>query len=432
MAARRGGVYTGHVNLDGLFEYSAVFPFPQGAGSKPCLQGESTDHADGAGTKPKTGKDRAHPLPVTGGVYLLTDEEDRIILLASAGNLRRAVQTRLAGPAADEDQHPGPAGRRRADLSRIVRRIRWTPACSAFEIGHLYWRLARVLMPRTYLKQLGFGPAWFVHLDPRAEIPRLAVGKMLRGPPGVDLGPFFTQGDATRFVQVLQDGFDLCRYEHILEQAPRGTPCAYFEMGRCPAPCSATIPMSRYRETVAEALAFSAGDREAMYQVLEVSMREAAARRDYEQAGRIKQRLEQLREIEHRSFALAAPIDRFNYLVVQRGGGRTRVKPFFVRGGDIAPGETVSLRKLDPAVGQWLDSWANTTSNGGQADQQSRSEQTWLVSHFLGRKDPPGLFIRADKIPDAERLAAMIRESFSRPEKPADQGTPTDGGMGEA
>jgi len=103
------------------------------------------------------------PLPGSGGVYLLTDEQDRLVQLASAADLKRAVTHRLTprpttgdgrpvhetesaepdgqqeglqmaaggtGKPAQADTGPvsppaGPASRRRADLSQIVRRIRW-------------------------------------------------------------------------------------------------------------------------------------------------------------------------------------------------------------------------------------------------------------------------------------------------------------------
>ncbi len=502
-----GWVYTTAVGLDELFENAAAFPFPEGVPEKPCERGtvpisqEASDEPDqqdnhtpflprrnadsprasrsasreqpgtaaaenlsppdapaqtaphiptDAGTaKPPSPRD---PLPGVGGVYLLTDAEDRIIQLASAGNLRRALQVRLAPPTEGEAQPAGVPTRKRADLRQIVRKIRWRTAHSAFEISYEYWRLARALLPDGYLKQVAFGPAWFAHVDPTAEIPRFVVGKVLRSPPGIDLGPFFTNADATRFVQVLEDGFDLCRYHHILEQAPRGTACAYFDMGKCPAPCDGSIPMTRYREMIADALAFAAGERKPTYERCEAGMREAAARQAYEHAGKLKQRLERLREIEHKSFAQAAPIERFNYLIVQRGGGRTRVRPFFVRGGAIAPGEAVSLKQLETVAGRWIEatraasggtgrlsdqaygptSWSMPpgAANTGQVresaghplaaplsfDRQALSEQIWLVSHFLGKKEPPGLFVRADRLPPADELPRMIRERFRKPE----------------
>lgn len=355
-------------------------------------------------------------------MYLLTTAEDHIVQLASSGNLRRAILNRLAGQVENDGQPPSPHSRKRIDLAEIVRRICWRTAHSAFEISYEYWRLARVLQPETYLKQVAFGPAWFVHVDPASDIPRFLVCKVLRSPPGVELGPFFTNSDATRFVQILEDGFDLCRYDHILEQAPRGKACAYFDMGRCPAPCDGTIPMSRYRKMVADTLAFAAGDRQSVYGRCEAAMREAAGRQAYEEAARIKLRLARLREIEHQAFAHAGPLERFNWLIVQRGGGRTKVKPFFVRAGVITPGETVALKQLDAAVTRWSDEMAtgvgNPKSSTVLSDHQSLSEQIWLVSHFLGKKDPPGLFLHANLLPPPADLAAIVRERFRKPEPP--------------
>ena len=412
--------------MDDLFDHSVEYPFPPTTG-EPAPPAETAGVASDEHQPAKPGKP-PDPLPGTGGIYLLTDGEDRIIQLASAGNLRRAIQMRLAGQADGQTQAPGVPLRRRADLSQIVRKIRWRTAYSAFEISLEYYRLARVLLPDAYLKQLAFGPAWFVHADAASAIPRFLAGKILRSPPGVDLGPFFTHAEATRFVQVIEDGFDLCRYYQILEQAPRGKACAYFAMGRCPGPCDGSIPMSRYQETIADALAFATGDREAAYGRYEAAMREAAGRQAYEEAGRIKQRMERLREIEHKAFARVGPIERFNWLIVQRGGGTTKVKPFFVRAGVITPGEAVALKQLDTAA----EKWSEAIATGGGAsmptavppDRQQLSEQIWLVSHFLGKRDPRGLFLKADQLPRPADLATTIRDYFRKPEPPAEPEPP--------
>ncbi len=158
-----------------------------------------------------------------------------------------------------------------------MRRIWWQPAHSVFEITYEYWRLARRIMPQQYLKNIAFGPAWFVHVDPAAVIPRFTVGKLLPAGPGSVLGPYATQQDANRSVQILEDAFDLCRYIHILEQAPHGQPCAYHEMGRCPAPCGGLIPMEDYRRTMARAVRFATGEREPERQGWDNEMRPAAA-----------------------------------------------------------------------------------------------------------------------------------------------------------
>jgi hypothetical protein len=49
--------------------------------------------------------------------------------------------------------------------------------------------------------------------------------------------------------------------------------------------------------------------------------------------------------------------------------------------------------------------------------RQAASEQVWLVSHFLFKKDAPGLFLRAPELPPAAELVQTIRACFE-PKRP--------------
>jgi len=274
-----------------------------------------------------------------------------------------------------------------------------------------------VVLPDTYLKTLAFGPAWFVHVDPAAEIPRFTVSRVVPRSPCGTLGPFAAQQDANRFVQILADAFDLCRYIHILEQAPHGQPCAYYEMGRCPGPCGGLIPMSEYRRTVEQAATFAAGRRAGTYAELESRMREASGGLEFEKAAALKQRLERAREVEHAAFRLARPIEQFNWLIVQRGGGRTRMRPFFVRGGRLDAGEIVRLKDLDSQVPAWLEHVRTIAAEPAfpkEGSEQRSSEHIWLVSHFLFRRERPGLFLDAGCLPEAGELSERVRAEFAK------------------
>ena len=364
-------------------------------------------------------------IPASGAVYLLTGAGEAVIQLASTGDLRRALKARLAPETATEEN---PTRSRRADLREVVQTVWWTPAHSAFELTWIYYTVARQLMPHNYLRQVGFGPAWFVYVDPHAAIPQLVVSKYLRGEPGMDLGPMATSADATRFVEILTDAFDLCRYYEILEKAPHGQACAYFEMGKCPAPCDGTIPLERYRQMMAEAVRFGLGDRTAGYERLDAAMRRAAAERAFERAGVIKKQLDRARTIEHPAFRHVRTLDRFTWLVLQRGPGRSTVKPFFVRGGAIERGEPVRLRQVDEHLPAWIE---RVRQPAIAQDLRMRSEQVWLVSHFLFKDNPPGLFVHASEL-DEPGLAERIRERFSAAVRPDELGampaTPPDAG----
>jgi len=184
-------------------------------------------------------------------------------------------------------------------------------------------------------------------------------------------------------------------------------------MGKCPAPCDGTIPLSEYGRMIGAALAFALGEREQFYAGLEQMMRDAAATKAFERAGLFKQQRDRARGIEQDGYRFVRPIDEFNYLIVQRGGGRTRVKPFFVRGGEITAGHAVKLKELEMVAVEWLDHMQQPVVPQQTIAAQERSEHIWLVSHFLFKANSPGTFIHADGLPDPCALAEQIRVQFT-------------------
>ena len=333
------------------------------------------------------------------------------------------MQARLLGapqPAADEHRDPttepandAPVLSRKADLSQIVHKVWWLPGDSQFELTWRYYLLARVLQPRSFLKTVAFGPSWFVRIDPNAAIPRFEVTKTLQFGQGVEIGPIATQADANKLVQLLEDAFDLCRYYHILEQAPNGQACAYFEMGRCPAPCDGTVPMSQYRETVARTVRFMLGERDTFYMEAESAMQAAAKGLQFEQANLMKMRLDRARGIEHASFRLLRRVGAFNYLIVQRGQSRAWVKPFFFTRGRLEVGEAVRLRKVDEAIPAWIDRMAAEAGREVDTPSDQRSHLCWLVAHYLFKPDPPGVFMHESTVQDAVEVGRCIRGQFT-------------------
>ncbi len=380
------------------------------------VRAESSDQAqEGAGFRPDR-QATARAFPGGRGVYLLTDEQDRLVQLSTAADLRRALRGRLLDPPVETNEPLAAESRRRARLGEIVRKIRWQPAYSAFETDYLYLRLARQIMPNEYLKSLSFAPAWFVQVNPEASIPRFLAGKVLAAE-GAALGPFPAQSDANRFIQVIEDAFDLCRCHPVLEQVPHGTPCAYYEMGRCLGACAGLIPMQQYREMIRAALAFAGGHREATFNHWHQQMRQLADERAYEKAAAVKQRIERARAVEQPAFRLVRPVEDFNYLIVQRGRGSTTIKPFLVIGGTIKPGDPVPLKKLDEALPRWSPAFTAADDQVSRAaeDLQYLSGQIWLVSHYLFRNRPPGLFYHASELSKLQSVCEGIRERFQKP-----------------
>ncbi len=318
------------------------------------------------------GEDDLAALPDRPAVVLLADAALRPVLLTSCGRLRSFLRHRFL-------QRDQPS--RRADLRQVVRRAYWRELATAFEQRWWYWKLARWLYPREYRRLIDFGPSFFLHLDPAARIPQIRVSERVYAWPGEFVGPFATAQEAAGWLEGLWDLFDLCRFPQQLARAPRGTACAYAEMGRCDAPCDGRVPLDPYLQRCRAAWSFVTGGPAAHAERLAQQMRDAAATRAFERAALLR---DQLRFVQRWTQQLAGRLriaDRWCDLILLPVRGRRQIKPLLFCRGVLLDGPAVRLRGCEAAIQAWLEAaWPGRDAG---VDPPERMEQTWLVSRLV-------------------------------------------------
>lgn len=376
-------------------------------------------------------------LPAGPGVYLVCDETDRPILLSYSANLRRVVGHRLTGP--DPDTRT-----KRVNLAEIARRLHWIETYGAFETLLNHWQIARELYPREYRTLLGFGPAEFIRIDPSAATPRFTVTRELRGDGARYLGPLPTRKAADTWIDMLADLFDLCRYYDILEKAPHGEACAYFDMGKCPAPCDGTIGLNVYRDMIAAAWDYSIRHANDRIERLRADMQAAAARLEFERAASIRGTIERAESLRAKSeYRHMADLSGVAWLVIQRACSprraekNTLLRPYFVSPAAISNGEPVLWPELPGVLAQWCErtkQLASTLTTTPLATHDaSTSERIWLLSRFLFQEDKaPGWFGRSDRLPSEAELFDEIRERLIKRTDQAIIASPDDPSMSAA
>src|SRR4051812_35716476 len=169
-------------------------------------------------------------------VYLLADADDQPVQLLCVKNLRYSLKRRLGGA-----EQVGPT--KRVNYRDLIRRVYWRRVDSDLEADSVYLEVARALFPQTYQGMTGFRPAWFIHADAEAKFPNWTKTIDLTTTGGQFVGPVEDKHSAGKLIEEIVDWFDLCRYYNILCDSPKGLPCAYKEMGKCPAPCDGSISM---------------------------------------------------------------------------------------------------------------------------------------------------------------------------------------------
>ena len=325
-------------------------------------------------------------LPETRAVAIFEDDTGRASLIATCANLRALARRRLA----PSDAPPA----RAVNLRAITRAVHAAPTGSAFESDLIYLELIRERLAHVYRSVTDRWRGWFVGVDPDEPFPRFArasTGDMAGADPNrTFLGPVADKHAGARLIELLENAFDLCRYHHILVQAPDATACVYKEMGKCPAPCDGSETMETYRARLRDAIAFAQDPAPAIERA-EREMRAEAEAMAFERAETRRKWIEHAREATRAKFRNVRDLSRFRLLAV-------------------APGQRDGWARLFAiGAGRW-------TTLADVARDRPEPDMATLARAALDRLAPPRLNPPPLTHDDMDRLG-LICAWLARPEK---------------
>lgn len=345
-------------------------------------------------------------LPTTRGVLLLADRDDRPVQLLVAGNIRAAVQRRLTPPE--------PSTRsKKVDYRGVVACVHYRRVETGLEADLTYWNAARTVFPDRYRDWVRLRPSSWIHLDPEATPPRWTRTTdvaTLANLPGVVLGPLATPAAAGDLMARLDSAFELCRYPAELALAPRGKPCPYKDMGRCPAPCDGSISMDGYRHMVRFALEVFRWP-EPVFEQTRQRMRDAAAGLAFETAARVRQHLDELTALHAGSFRHARPLGEFRYVVVCPLPRRPSSPCKLLLVTPYAVVETLGIFPRAAEVGAWLAhvlQTAETLPSGTPWGDVETERLAIAADHLLHDQPADAVWVPLSRL-DADSLEAAVR-----------------------
>jgi hypothetical protein len=353
-------------------------------------------------------------VPARWVVYLLGDADERPVQLLCVKNLRYSLKRRLVDDDAGPEGLAGPS--RRIDYRQIVRRVWWRRVDSAFEADVVYLESARQFFPQTYRAMTGLRPAWFLHVDPDAEFPRYARTTDLSIRSGMLIGPVEDRQTANELIEQVADWFDLCRYYHILTEAPHGLACAYKEMGRCPAPCDGSISMDQYRRLVQISVSAVVAPR-GMIEDQKQRMQAAAGELRFETAARIKAHVDSLSRLGTGPYRHLRPLRDFRFLTFQPGPREGQAKAFLITPGEIEELAGVPFTLDRPAGLIELARSAARERETGAVDDIGADRIGVVTHHLFAGKSRSGAFVHLDEL-DERSVAHAYREL--RKQRPAE------------
>jgi excinuclease UvrABC nuclease subunit len=253
---------------------------------------------------------------------------------------------------------------------------------------------------------VGFKPAWFIQVDPSNNFPRYIKTIAPLGKRGQVIGPLEDKHAAARLIQLVEDSFDLCRYYNILVESPNARACAYKEMGKCPAPCDGTISMDDYRKGV-ERSALTILNPSDYASEQGARMQELAQQLQFEQAAKIKAKLDQVNQFGKSAFRHARQIEEFRFVSLQRCPRDGCAKIFLITPCAI---EEVAGLTDEPQSTSDVLRYILERAECRRADplDDPAIERIGMVAHHLfSGQHPKGIFVRLEELEETALVRAF-------------------------
>jgi excinuclease ABC subunit C len=271
-------------------------------------------------------KEKLQTVPTKPGVYLMRDEQGKVIYVGKAINLRNRVRSYFHASAEHSPK-----------LRRMIDRIAdfdFIVTDSEIEALILECNLIKEHRPRYNVRLKDDKRYPYIKITWQEDYPRILVTRRMERDGARYFGPFTAVWAVHQTLDMLRRLFPYltCNRE-ITGRDQRA--CLYYHIGRCAGPCIGAISKEEYRTLINRICLFLEGRAEEIVAELQAQMASAAEALDFERAAALR---DQIRAVERvttqQKIDLAAGEDE-DVIALAREDGDACMQVFFIRQGKL-------------------------------------------------------------------------------------------------
>lgn len=282
-----------------------------------------------------------HAIEESPGVYLMKDDQGRVLYIGKAKNLRARLTTYFVRGGDDRAQIPYLLAQV-ADVETIL-------VSTEKEALLLEERLVRQFRPKYNVLLKDDRSRLHIYIDLHHPFPKISMQRFKEGMklPQESFGPFSNSHAAHDVFELVVKLFCLrqCSDE---EFSRRTRPCLLFQLKKCTAPCVGAISDQEYSKQVTSALTFLRGKTKEIVSLLRTRIEEASASLDFEQAARLLKQLH-IVEASESGVSCAVGVRDVDVLALYRSGTTCAFCVMQYRKGLLVFSETLVLEEPDAA-----------------------------------------------------------------------------------
>ena len=301
-------------------------------------------------TDPSSYRPESGTIPTGPGVYRFRDHQGRVIYVGKARSLRSRVNSYFADFAT---LHP-----RTQSMVTAASSVDWVVVANEVEALALEFTWIKEYDPRFNVKYRDDKSYPYLAITVGEQFPRAAVVREPRRKGTRYFGPYAHAWAIRETLDELSKVFGVrtCRDGVFKRAAQLGRPCLLGYIDKCSAPCVGRIDEDGYRERVDDMCKFLAGNTRPFIKQLESAMDDAAARQEYEEAARLRDRLGALRRAMERNAVVLDDGTDADVVALHDDALEIGVQVFHVRSGRLVGERSFTVEKAeDISLGGYVE-----------------------------------------------------------------------------
>ena len=351
-------------------------------------------------------------LPAKPGVYIMHDEQDTILYVGKAVNLRNRVRSYFRenigrGPQIDK-------------MVSLIARFEYIVTDSELEALILENNLIKEHLPKynTLLKDDKTYP--YIKVTVGEAYPRILFVREMKKDKARYFGPYTSAGAVKDTIELLNKLYKLRTCNRSLpKDIGEGRPCLNYHIGQCSAPCQNLVSREEYREQVEKALNFLNGNYQPILKELQGKMQDAAEKMEFEEAAKYRDLFNSVKSVSQKQKISDSVGEDRDIIALAEDDRDAVVQVFFVRDGRLIGREHFYMTHIEGQKKPWIlqefvkQFYAGTPFIPREIMLQYEVEEQTLIEQWLTEKKEGRVKLIVPKIGTREKLVELAAQNAS-------------------
>lgn len=295
----------------------------------------------------KTTRDILHETalkaPLSSGVYLWRNQEETVIYVGKAKNLKNRLCSYFSGQQSIKTRL----------LISHANSIEYITTANEYEALLLENNLIKKYNPR-YNICLKDGKSYPVLRITKEDFPKIFKTRRVLQDGSTYFGPF---PDVYALDTFIENIFKLYPVRHCRTLRKRDTPCLYYHINQCKAPCCNKISKESYNEYIGEIKRLLEGKGEETVAKMTAEMKAAAAELNFEKAARLRDGIKALMVLQNQNVVESFDSEDRDYIAYWNEGELVSFTVLKIRQGKLLGRENYraeSLNDDEDLIGEFM------------------------------------------------------------------------------